>query len=130
MSFARLTLICAVAAVTLSACGTIDVKPTASAGGAAQSRGRIDDPRTTKSNHVACLRANNLPVREIGNRGLVVADSVNITFLPTPGAAQAAQIENQEQSAEVIGSALLYPGRAPDAELAKIEHCIAQGVHG
>jgi hypothetical protein len=59
-----------------------------------------------------------------------VAGSVDIRFLPTPGAAQAAQIENQEQGAEAIGSALLYPGRTPDAELTQIERCIAQGVKG
>jgi hypothetical protein len=130
MSFAKPALICAAAALTLSACGTINVKPTAATGGAAQSRGRIDDPRTTKSDHVLCLRADGIPVREVGNTGLVVANSVRVQFLPTPGAAQAAQIENQEQSAEAIGSALLYPGQASDAELTKIERCIAQGVSG
>lgn len=130
MSFAKLALTCAVAAVSLSACGTINVKPTVTAGAAAQSRGRIDDPRTTKSDHVMCLRADNIPVREVGSTDLVVAGSVNIRFLPTPGAAQAAQIENQEQGAEAIGSALLYPGRAPDGELTQIERCIAQGVSG
>jgi hypothetical protein len=132
MSFAKLALICAAAALTLSACGTINVKPTAATGAAAQSRGRgrIDDPRTTKSNHVMCLRADKIPVREVGTTALVAADSVRVQFLPTPGAAQAAQIENQEQSAEAIGSALLYPGQASDAELTKIERCIAQGVSG
>ena len=30
----------------------------------------------------------------------------------------------------MIGSALLYPDQASDAELTEIEHCIAQGVSG
>jgi hypothetical protein len=63
MSFAKLALTCAAAAVSLSACGTINVKSTAATGAALQSRGRIDDPRTTKSNHVKCLLADNIPVR-------------------------------------------------------------------
>jgi hypothetical protein len=130
MSFAKPALICAAAALTLSACGTINVKPTASAGATASSRGRIDDPRTTKSDHIGCLRADNLAVREVGTTGLVVANSVKIVFLPTAGAAQAAQIQDVEQGAEVIGSALVYPGNASDSDLNKIEQCIAQGVSG
>jgi hypothetical protein len=130
MSLAKLAPICAAAALTLSACGTINVKPTASAGATAASRGRIDDPRTFKNNHVGCLRANNLAVRDVGATGLVVAHSVRVVFLPTPGAAQADQIQDVEQGAEVIGSALVYPGHASDSDLNKIEHCIAQGVSG
>ena len=39
-------------------------------------------------------------------------------------------MEGGDQGAEVIGSALLYPGHTADAELTEIEHCIAQGVKG
>ncbi len=35
-----------------------------------------------------------------------------------------------DQAAEVIGSALLFPGSASDDELTKVEQCIAMGVKG
>ena len=130
MSFAKPTLVCAAAALSLTACGTINVKPTASSSAPAHSRGRIDDPRTGKNDHVQCLRAEGISVQEVGNTDLVVAGSVKVHFEPTAGAAQTAQFANDEQSAEVIGSALVYPGQTPDAVLTKIEHCIAQGVSG
>jgi hypothetical protein len=53
-----------------------------------------------------------------------------IRFLPTPGAATAAQIAGQSQGAEVIGAALLYPNQASDTELQAIEGCLGQGVKG
>lgn len=129
MSFAKAALGCAAAALSLSACGTIDVKPNASSP-APHSRGRVDDPRTSKNDHVQCLRASGIPVQLVGTTDLLLGGSVRVRFEPTPGAAQADQILNHEQSAEVIGSALVYPGQAPDGELTKIEHCIAQGVSG
>ena len=130
MSLAKTVLLGTATALALSACGTVNVKPSASSSAPAHSRGRIDDPRTAKSNHVACLRAANLSVDEVGATGLVVGGSVRVRFLPTPGAAQAAQISGTVQGAEVIGSALVYPDQAPDTELTKIEQCIAQGVSG
>jgi hypothetical protein len=51
-------------------------------------------------------------------------------FSPTPGAAQAYQIDGSAQPAEVIGSALVYPHQAPDSVLSGIEACLAQGVQG
>ena len=130
MSLKRAVLLGTAAALALSACGTINVKPSASSSAPAHSRGRIDDPRTTQSDHLACLRAARFAVQEMGTSDLVVAGSVRIHFEPTPGAAQTRQITDAAQSAEVIGSALVYPGRAPDAELAPIERCLAQGVKG
>jgi len=127
MSFAKPALMCVAAALALSACGTINVKPTASV---THSRGRVDDPRTTKNNHVACLRANGIAVQEIGDTQLLVAGTVRVVFEPSAGAAQAKQMQNDEQAAEVIGSALVYPDHAPDAQLNQIESCIAQGVSG
>lgn len=53
-----------------------------------------------------------------------------IRFAPTQGAATADQIENTEQGAEVIGSALLYPNQASNSELNTIEDCLAHGVSG
>jgi hypothetical protein len=113
-------------ALALSACGTA-VKP------ATGSRGRIDDPRTTKNNHVRCLRDDHLPVQEVGQTGLQIGAlpaGPTVVFAPTPGAAQAQQIQAQEQGAEVIGSALLYPNQASDSELQTIEDCLAKGVSG
>ena len=53
-----------------------------------------------------------------------------VQFEPTPGAAQELQIDGQVESAEVIGSALLYPNQASDALLQKVEDCMAKGVTG
>jgi hypothetical protein len=53
-----------------------------------------------------------------------------VQFTPTPGAAQEVQIGGQVESAEVIGSALLYPNQASDALLQKVEDCMAKGVTG
>jgi hypothetical protein len=129
MSSARVILVSALAAVSLSACGTVNVKPSASASGASGTRGRVDDARVDHPNHVACLRAAGFPVQTIGATDLSVA-GLRVHFDPTPGSAQDDQMRNREQSAEVIGSALLYPGNASDSELAKIESCLTQGVKG
>ncbi len=128
MSRAKLAFLAVVAALIVSACGTVDVKPAGT--GATASRGRIDSPASTKPNHVQCLRANKLSVQEIGTTGLLINGSVRVRFEPTPGAAQSDQIEDREQAAEVIGSALVYPGTTPDADLNKIETCLAAGVSG
>ena len=37
---------------------------------------------------------------------------------------------DQEQGAEVIGSALLYPNKASGKTLTKVELCTATGVNG
>lgn len=127
----KLAILGVLAALGVAGCGTIAVKPSADrSSGAPRSRGQVDDPRATKPDHVACLRANGLAVREVGTTDLVIADGVRVHFEPTPGSAQDDQIRNREQSAEVIGSALLVPGTASDAELSTIEHCIAAGVKG
>ena len=124
MSSAKLALVCGLAAMGLSACGTIQVKPQSIV-----SRGRVDPPTTLNPDHVKCLQAAGLPVRVLDANDLTVG-SVRVHFDATAGAAQADQFENREQGAEVIGSALLYPGSARDSELTKIEGCIAQGVKG
>ena len=112
-------------AVALAACSSA-VKPL-------QGRGKLDDPRTTQPNHVACLRSDGLPVQLVGHTGLQIGAlpaGPTVNFLPTPGSAQAAQIDGQSQAAEVIGSALLYPHSAPDSELSAIEACLTTGVTG
>jgi hypothetical protein len=127
MSVGKLAPCLIAAVIGLSACGgSLHIKP---AGG----RGQIDDPRTGKNDHVACIRAQHLPVQEVGLTRLQIGAAPagpRVVFEPTPGAAQAAQIAGRAQGAEVIGSALLYPEQAPDSELAKIEVCLAKGVTG
>ena len=124
MLAARGVLPAAVAALALTACGTI-TKPVAG-------RGRADDPRT-QSGRLACLLAHRLPVTEFGTTGMRVggpSGTVTITFAPTRQTAVGEQIVGRAQAAEVVGSALLYPNQAPDSELQVIEDCLAQGVPG
>lgn len=132
MPLAKRLLLPALAAVVLSACGTSS-KPVAGsipANSLKSGHAVVDDPR---SKHVTCLRAHHLPVIEQGETNLRIGTATGdptVTFAPTPGAAQEEQITNRVESAEVIGSALLYPHRASDAELQVIEDCLAQGVSG
>jgi hypothetical protein len=112
------------AAVAVSGCGNLAHPP--------QGRGRVDDPRTS-SGRFTCLLAHHLPATEVGATGIQIGSLPNgptIQFAPTPGAATADQIQNTEQGAEVIGSALLYPNQASDNELNTIENCLDQGVSG
>jgi hypothetical protein len=115
----------AVVAVVVSACSSA-VKPP-------QGRGKLDDQRTYKPNHFACLRQLGLPAQLVGQTGIQIGQppaGPTIQFLPTPGAAQYAQIQGQALGAEVIGSALLYPNGASESELTRIENCVAKGVTG
>src|SRR5437764_3554984 len=98
-----------------------------------QGRGQADSPLTTSPNQVACLRAAHLPVQEVGLTTLQIGalpDGPTIRFEPTAGAAQALQLQGvrSAQGAEVIGSALLYPHQAADAEMTAIEDCLSVGV--
>ncbi len=76
---------------------------------------------STASRRTACLSSRSAPST------LQIA-TVTVRFVPTPGAALAEQIEGRSQGAEVIGSALLYPGQASDSQLQTIEDCVGQGV--
>jgi hypothetical protein len=110
------------AALLLCGCGAV-VKPP---GG----RGKVDDPRT-ESGRLECLRADHLPVAKVGRTALQIGAlpaGPTVLFEPSNGAAEARKVEGSAQGAEVIGSALLYPHQAPDAELTKIENCVAQGM--
>lgn len=133
MSFVKLTVVSALAtvAMALAGCGAVTVKPSGhTASGAPASRGRVDDARVRQADHVRCLRTDKFPVEKVGASDLLVAGTVRVHFAPTTEAALDQQIEDREQGAEVIGSALMYPGSAPDTELTKIENCLASGVHG
>ena len=132
MSSPKLALACLPAVLVLAACGAKQnpsagsVPPTATTAGHA----RLDDPRTK---HLACLRDHKIPVQNVGQTGLQIGtppSGPTVQFTPTPGAAQADQIQGRAPGAEVIGSALLYPNQAPDQLLSQVETCLAQGVKG
>jgi hypothetical protein len=131
---AKLAVASSLAVIVLTGCGSIAVEPVAGSGSSKPvSRGRVDDPRTHQPNHLQCLtRAHLQVVEEARNKLQVGAPSSGptIVFAPTPGIAQGEQIQAQQPGAEVIGSALLYPNRAPDTELKTIEDCLARGVSG
>jgi hypothetical protein len=130
MPSAKLAVAAGLAAVSLSACGTA-AKPVAGTPQAiVKSRQGVDDPRTK---HLKCIRQDRLPVVTVGATGLQVGSppaGPTIQFEPTPGAAQALQIYGKVPGAEVIGSALLYPNQASDAELQQVEDCLAVGITG
>lgn len=126
MPYAKSAAALGAAVVLLCGCGSA-VKPP-------QGRGKVEDPRTAAySNYYGCLLANHLPAQKEGGVGIQVGSlpaGPTVWFLPTPSAAQAAQIEGepQYQGAEVIGAALLYPHGGSDQELSQIESCLAAGV--
>ncbi len=121
-------------ALALAGCGSVKVQPTAPAGSTKLvSRGKIDSPLTNMHNHLGCLRSDHLAVQLVSPTKLQIDAAPagpTVVFTPTPGAAQAQQIDGNAQAAEVIGSALLYPNQASDAELTAIEDCLDQGVQG
>jgi len=123
----------ALAIVALAGCGAVKVQPTQPSGSSKLvSRGRVDSPLTNMRNHLGCIRAAHLPVQVLGPTKLQVgaAGGPTVVFTPTPGAAQAAQLEGTAQGAEVIGTALVYPNQGSDGELTSIEDCLDQGVQG
>lgn len=124
---------CVVTALALSACGST-AKPAAGSADVsvhtAGARGVVDDPR---AKHLKCLQGLGVPVVKRGKTDLIIGTGPNqvaATFEPTPGAAQNEQFTGHVQAAEIIGSALLYPGTASDSALKPIEDCLAQGVSG
>lgn len=130
MSPAKLVLLCLLAASSLSACGIAAKPEVGSPGAQARSRNGIDDPRLM---HIACLQAEHIPVTTFGSTWMQIGTKPTgptVQFTPTPGAAQEDQISGRVTSAEVIGSALLYPNQASDSLLQKVEACLAQGVKG
>jgi hypothetical protein len=123
----KLALALALAASVLCGCGSA-LKPP-------QGRGKIESPLTHPQNRLTCLRNDHLNVQPIGPYDLQIGQlpaGPTVRFQPTPGAAQAQQIDaiSSAQGAEVIGSAQLYPNGAPDSELKKIELCLSSGVSG
>jgi hypothetical protein len=91
---------------------------------------RVDDPRPK---HLACLKQHQLPVSEPSPTEIQVGPpgvGPLIAFTPTPGHAQADQIEGKDPGAEVIGSALLFPNQGSENQLQTVEVCTALGVSG
>lgn len=83
--------------------------------------------------HTKCMQAAGLPAVRVGQASIQVGSlpvGPTVVFAPDPNAAEAEQIQNQAQGAEVIGASLLYVHGAPDAELATIEACLREGVAG
>jgi hypothetical protein len=78
------------------------------------------DPRVPV---VDCLRDAGVAARPAG-RIAVAAEGVRIDFLTTPGEAEARQIAGAAQGAEQIGRALVWVGRASDAQLETVEECV------
>ncbi len=133
MPSAKLALAAGLAAVSLAACGTT-AKPEAGTLKAARITHKgIDNPRLT---HLHCLQQDHIaatPITVTGLPGIQVGSypqGPRIVFEQTPGIAQGVQIQGTEQSAEVIGSALLYPDAGTDGLLQKVEDCVAEGVQG
>lgn len=130
MPSAKLALAVGLVAISLSACGN-SAKPEAGTLKAATTDAKkVDDPRTA---HVDCLHSEHIPVVEFGKTWLQIGTKPygpTVQFEPTPGAAQDLQIDGQVESAEVIGSALLYPNQASDSLLQRVEDCMAKGVTG
>ena len=121
-------------ALLLAGCGAVKVQPTTPAGSSTlASRGKVDSPLTNMRNHLGCLRDGHLPVQVTSATTLQVGEppsDATILFRATTGASQADQVEGNAQGAEVIGPALVYPHQASDADLDRIEDCLAQGVQG
>jgi hypothetical protein len=123
----------AFAVLALTGCGAVKIHPTTPAGSSKlASRGKVDAPVNMR-NHVGCLRDAHLNVRVLSSTKLQIDSAPagpTIVFTPTPGAAQADQINGAAQGAEVIGTALVYPNQGSDALMGTIGACLAQGVQG
>lgn len=137
MSLAKVAVVCALAALLISACG-IQQKPLAGTSKIEKSRGFhgvVDDPR---AKHTPCLRADKLHFRKYRSGPLrlpaiqvgSLPTGPTIIFYATPGAAQARQLQGEDEGAEAIGSALLFPNNASGSLLTKVENCTSIGVSG
>ena len=133
MSSAKVAAAGVLVAMSLSACGVAAKPEAGSAGAAAISKKQAFNPAIK---HFVCLRQEHIAAHLKTQGGLPTIQvrtrpsGPTVEFLATPGAAQDQQIKGLAQGAEVIGAALLYPNRASDALLKKVETCVANGVTG
>ena len=146
MSFAKLAAACGLIAVALvvSACG-IQAKSVA---GSTVHPNRIpgnhslvNDPRKP---YLKCLRSQKFDGKKLTVKKFVygatqqlrsiqinsVPAGPTIVFEPTPGIAEGDQMKGEEEGAEVIGSALIYPHHATDKLMMKVESCVSINVKG
>jgi hypothetical protein len=140
MSYAKLAAACGLIAVALvvSACG-IQAKPVAGTPHASRAPGShsyVSDPRTP---YLHCLRNDHFKVTKFDTgvdqklRSIQINSTPSgptIVFEPTPGIAEGDQMKGEEEAAEVIGSALIYPNRATDKLMKKVESCLSINVKG
>jgi hypothetical protein len=120
--------------LALSACGSTTKYVAGTPQATAQAEKGLNDPRTT---HIECLRADGVTdIRELTINGLpsfqvgVKPSGPTVEFLATPGMSQGTQIAGQDQGAERIGSAMVFPNQAGPNLLQKVEACTAVGVSG
>jgi hypothetical protein len=121
-------------ALALSACGSTTKYVAGSPQATAQVKKGLNDPRPK---HIACLRAAHVTdIREYSTGGLPAfqvgtrPSGPTVIFYATPGIAQGNQIQGENQGAEAIGSADVYPNLAPARLAHAVERCVALGVSG
>ncbi len=134
MRIARFAAAAVVVAFALSACGSTTKPVAGTPQAAAQTRKGLNDPRTK---HIACLRADHVtdiheyysdgrPAFQVGTK----PSGPTVVFEATPGMGQGVQISGQDQGAEIIGSALVFPNDASAKLDHAVETCVALGVSG
>jgi hypothetical protein len=140
MSLAKLAVASGLIAVALfvSACG-IQASPVAGTkhlNRAAGDHTYVNDPRTP---FLRCLKHTGMTVTKFDSgpekklRSIQLnskPDGPTVVFEPTPGIAEGDQMEGEVTGAEVLGSALIYPNRASDKTMIKVESCLATKVNG
>ncbi len=80
-----------------------------------------------------CLQQDHIPVTEFGRDVAPGREQAHWPDGPVPahaGRRPGRPDLRRVESAEVIGSALLYPNQASDRLLQQVEGCMAQGVKG
>jgi hypothetical protein len=141
MRLAKLVTACGLTVVLCAACG-IKAKPLAGTPNIDRAPGnhaKFEDPR---NKHVSCLRhrfrKHHYHVTEYlaGPQHLfafhvgTTPGGPTVVFEDTPGAAEADQLQGGAIGAEVLGAALIYPNRAFDREMIRVEVCVGLGVIG
>ena len=134
MSLVKVTIVCGLAALLISACG-IQSKPEAGSSPAKLKKsgdyyGRVDNPAL---HQVRCLKSDkvkfrlsytakqHLPVIQIG----APLKGPKMVVYPTGGIVQGLQIMGEEQGGEIINQVLLYPNQTTGKLLKKAEACAA-----
>jgi hypothetical protein len=100
----------------------------AGCGSSAKTSGSGPNTNDKRATALDCLKnEQKVDARLLGKDGLQVGDPARrtrIKFFLTNGEAEAAQFEGRGEGSEQIGPALLFVGKASDAELEKVEKCL------